>query len=197
MLPIMKFPHVLILCVLCLAFQRDGNLLFQDDFSTRAQRWSLSETPKAEIDYIDEQLAVTIVSPGFGMLSLPDFDLKLRDYHLTFTAQILDGEGIVGVIFNYQDDAYYRLDIADEEIAWILVEDEDETIIQTDEFDMTEILKVDLIAQDGVFTLRINEQEMPTLEDDTLEVGIFGVYARAGKGALRVAFDDVQVVDVQ
>lgn len=185
-----------------LLFQRDGNILLQDNFSTRSNRWSLEKTAKLSIEYRNEQLQMKIISPGVAAWSVPDTDLRLSHYRLTVYASVLDSspQSAVGVIFNVQDEQnFYLLEAQPEgKYALRIVEDGVPRKIPLAQGGLApaEEFYFDLTIVDGEFTFTINDAPLPTVQDDAFRQGIFGLYARAGRGLVQVAFDDFRVLDV-
>jgi len=181
--------------------QRDGNILLNDDFATRAYRWSLAKTAKLSVDYVDESLHLDIASPGQAVWSVPDTSLDLTDYHLTVSAEILEStqRGTVGVVFNYQDDDnHYLFEVTRTgDYTVSLLERGQKSTLLEGHIDGAATYHIDLIAQESAFTIKINDADEPIiLRDETIKSGIVGLYGRAGRGPLHVAFDDFLLVDV-
>jgi hypothetical protein len=181
--------------------QQDGNILLDDDFATRAYRWSLTHTAKISVDYADEALHMEITSPGQAILSVPDTSLDLSDYHLTVSAEIIDSteRGTVGVVFNYQDeDNYYVVEVTSAgDYSVSLVEHAQKTILVEGQLEGADRYQFDITAQENMFIIQINDTDEPIiLQDETHKSGIVGLYGRAGRGSLHVAFDDLLLVDV-
>jgi hypothetical protein len=182
--------------------QQDGNLLMQDNFSTRANRWSLPESAKAKVDYVEGQLVMTVNSPGAAIWSVPDSSLELSRYHLTINAQIEPGSsGALGVVFHYQDDEnFYWWEISDEGYYHLNVVKEGKTPripLAEGSVQPAQSFQISLTVINDEFKIVVNDQELPTILNKTISDGIFGLYTRADRGAMQATFDDLRVVDIQ
>ena len=180
--------------------QTDGNVLLRDDFATRAYRWSLSESAKLRVDYVDEKLYMMIESPGLAAWSVPDTSLDLSRYHMTVTGEIIEVTpvGTIGLVFNFQDDDnHYVFEVNHTgEYTLTLVEDGVKSLLAEGEIEASTTYDFDLAVWDNTFTIRVNDAEEPiSTHDESIKSGIVGLYSRAGRGALHVAFDDFLLVD--
>ena len=181
--------------------QRDGNILLQDDFRTRINRWSLTRTAKLTVDYSDGQLQMKIISPGNRIWSIPDTASQMSRYHLRVNVGILESseDSAVGVIFNYQNDENFYLFEIEKQGNYdvqIIEDGEMHTLIEGS-IEAARDYLFDMEVVDGEFTFSINDTELPVFEDDTFTKGVFGLFSRAGHGAIHAAFDDLLVVDIQ
>jgi len=184
-----------------------GNVLFQDDFATYSNRWSLQDSPKAVTLYRDAALHMRVISPGVSIWSLPDFEVDLKDYGVTVTVQIAEGspDSMFGFVFNYRNDEnFYALVVSTEgtwqflrrdKAAWIDLTPADAKSIGEILSDSTIYLQAE--AVDNSFTLYVNGMSSGQVFDDTLTSGQFGLIAMAGKGYIDVSFDNVIMIDIR
>lgn len=183
-----------------------GNILFHDDFETYSNRWTLSDSPKSSVKYFEGTLRVRIVSPGVAIWSVPDFDLPLKDYRLEVDAQFLDGgaDAQFGFVLDYADeDNFYAfvtllngdwLFLHQDSGEWIdLTADSAETVESDSDTSMIH-LTVEII--DDSLKLYLDDQLVGSMTDESLAGGLFGLYARAGKGYADVTFDNIVLTDI-
>lgn len=183
--------------------QQDGNILLQDDFSTRANRWTLPASAKFQATYQDEQFMMASYSPNTLLWSVPDTDLVLTRYRLTLTATIqkTTGEGnTAGVVFNYQDDEnFYWWEVEPTGLARLQVIKNGKTPHQPlaeGYVTPSRVYKLDLLVIEGEFSLTLNDETLPIVKNTALTDGIIGLYARSGQGAIQASFDNLRVVDI-
>jgi hypothetical protein len=183
-----------------------GNILFHDDFETYSNRWTLPESPKASVEYSEGALRVRIVSPGVAVWSVPDFEVPLYDFRVEVDAQFIDGgaDSQFGFVLDYVDDEDFYAFVTMLDGEWLFQhQDAGEWIDLTDadaesvEFE-PDVSVIHLAAEmiDGSLMLYLEDQLVGSVTDESLAGGLFGLFARAGKGYTDVAFDNIVVTDI-
>ncbi len=181
-----------------------GNVLFEDDFATYSGRWEEKITPKASVAYRDATLEVLVASPGASAWSMPDFDLALTDFSLEVTIAFQDGsaDSWAGVLFDFEDEGqFYALLVAsDGQWRWLErdgpdwhdLTPEDATPAERDNAEAPVRLRLDVTGDTLAVAIDAEPAgELPVVRDETWQK--FGLIARAGRGYVRVSFDDVIV----
>jgi hypothetical protein len=83
------------------------NVLFQEDFATRANRWRLFNLGKATINYEQSALVMRAEPGDYAVWSIPDNDLKLErfDIQTEFIFDSSDPDSRVGLIISYHSES--------------------------------------------------------------------------------------------
>jgi hypothetical protein len=184
--------------------------LFRDDFETYSNRWTQHESPKASVKYDEGALHARIVSPGVAVWSVPDFEVPLQDYRVEVDVQFLDGsiDSQFGFVLDYVDDDDFYALIATLDGGWLfmqqdsgewvdLTDDQDETFETVEVESGAPVIRLAAEIIDGSLKLYLDDQLLGSMVAESLSDGMFGLFARAGKGYTDVVFDNIVVTDIE
>ncbi len=184
-------------------------VFFQDDFATYSHRWLESESPKASVAYRSGALNLRVVSPGVGVWSVPDFDTALDNYRIETTVTVNGGsaDSVIGFVLASQgNDRFYALGatvpgdwrlLFYENGAWTDLTPGTKTAARStrNTDDMPFVLRADVTGE--TLALWINDRPGGQVRlDEPMHGGVFGLFARAGRGYIDVSFDDVTVTEL-
>jgi hypothetical protein len=88
-----------------------ANVIFSDDFSTRANRWATFDLGKAKIDFDDtvspSTLKLSALIPNYPLWTVPDTDLKLPRFDMQADLMLSDGDdsATAGIMLQYFSEA--------------------------------------------------------------------------------------------
>lgn len=185
-------------------------VLFKDDFSNSNSGWGEAEDATALREYRDGEYVFEIYDTGWFIWNNPGED-GLSNTHTTVT---ITNEGVsedptFGVICNYANDgAFYYMGIGpDGYYAIVRVDGEDDVFLTSDEnlWIQSDDIAINaasykleaICAADGTLTLRVNDIEIDSVQDDTYAEGDIGLFALSFEQTpVEVHFDDLQVIEI-
>ncbi len=183
-------------------------MLFHDDFSTYSDRWTTKTSPKASVGIKDEALNLRVVSPGFSIWSVPDFDEELDHYWIHVTVQVNEGstDSFFGLVLQYQNDnRFYALMISPagdwlflqrDHASWVDLTPADAAPLELN-MEPDQPYQIDVEAHNQTFSLIVNGLPVAEVPSEDVPFGNrFGLIVQAGKGYIDASFDDMIVTAV-
>jgi hypothetical protein len=181
-----------------------GQVLFQDNFSSRDGGWSSDITVSGVTDYLGESYRILVLSPDTDRLAQPG--LSLADVHLQVESTRIAGpdNNRFGLICRLQDaNNYYALLISSDGYYAIVKMQQGQTIVlgaetmQRDERllpgQATHVLEA--ICQAQQLSLRVDGFELLRVQDADFERGDVGLIAGTfSESGTEILFDNFQVL---
>ncbi len=183
-----------------------GNILFQDDFSTYSRRWRVEETAKTLVEYRDEALSLSVFAPGVSVWSVPDFEMDTTTYEIEVTADFRNGndDSSFGLVLNYADDDQFYIFALTPNGTWRFEQRDgaewiDLTPLDTEPIEMAAFpVSLHATVIDYRYTFWVDEQYAGEIQlQDSPKSNQFGVITLTQKGYSDVTFDDMLVTTIK
>lgn len=181
-------------------WQKEGQVLFQDDFKDDSSGWEITRSPYELKGYSDSGYLISVNTVDSRSWSRPK--LKFTDVQVEVITQKIIGpdDTDFGLICRYQDkDNFYAFLISsDGYYAIMMVQDGIETFLGSETFEYSEAIyqsdganKVQATCLDDTLTLSTNGSELLSVKDLTFQAGDVGIIleTRTG-GAATVIYND-------
>lgn len=181
-----------------------GQVLFQDNFSSRAGGWPSEIETAGVSDYLGEAYRILVSLPDSDRLARPGLDLA--DVHLQVESTRISGpvDNRYGVICRYQDENnYYAFLLSTDGYYAIVKMQEGQTIVLGTETmqPAQELLTgypthyIEAVCQGQQLTLQVNGRELASVMDSSFSSGDVGLIAGAfSEAGVEILFDNFQVL---
>lgn len=191
---------------------QSGELLFRDDFSEDAGRWSLEPGDEGASAYVD---GAYVMTPPLGLRVVSLSDWEGGDFLVEADAARIAGAEYgfaAGLVFRYVDpDNYYCFEAGSDGRYWLGKRVDGESSLLAEPTESALIppgadfaVRLGALARGGRLTLLLNGTEVQTVEDGDLASGALGLAARSPQrqcsgldcvnpAPAAIAFDNVAV----
>lgn len=211
--PAIKFLVVASICLLCLAGcalyplelqAESGQVLFQDNFSSRDGGWPSEITPTGISDYLGEAYRILVLSPETDRLAQPGLDLA--DVHIQVESTRIAGpdDNRFGVMCRVQDpNNYYAFLVStDGYFAIVKMHAGQTTILGAETMQRDERLLpgqanhvLEAVCQEQWLSIRVDGFDLVRTQDTVFERGDVGLIVGAfNEPGPEILFDNFQVL---